>query len=77
MDINCTDKELFVFKKIAHAARDLGMHAYIIGGFVRDKLIGRPTKDADIVCLGDGIKLAHAVADLFNPKPAVSYLIPQ
>ena len=73
MDINCTDKELFVFKKIAHAARDLGMHAYIIGGFVRDKLIGRPTKDADIVCLGDGIKLAHAVADLFNPKPAVSY----
>lgn len=73
MDINCTEKELFVFKKIAHAAKGLGMPCYIIGGFVRDKLLGRKTKDVDIVCVGDGIKLAHAVADLFMPRPAVSF----
>jgi putative nucleotidyltransferase with HDIG domain len=47
--------------------------AYLIGGFVRDKIIGRPTKDADIVCLGDGIALAHRVADLFEPRPTVAY----
>ena len=73
MDIKCNDKELFVFKKIAHAAEELGMPTYVIGGFVRDKLLGRPTKDADIVCVGDGIQLAHKVAERFQPKPSVSY----
>ena len=73
MEINCTEKELFVFKKIAHAAKENGMPCYIIGGFVRDKLLGRKTKDVDIVCVGDGIQLAHAVAGLFNPRPSVSF----
>lgn len=73
MYINCSEKELFVFKKIAHAAKELQMPCYIIGGFVRDKLIGRKTKDADIVCVGDGIELAHKVAGRFNPKPQVAF----
>jgi poly(A) polymerase len=73
MDIKCNDKELFVFKKIAHAAEELGVPTYVIGGFVRDKLLGRITKDADIVCVGDGIQLAHKVAERFQPKPAVSF----
>jgi poly(A) polymerase len=73
MDINCTEKELFVFDKIARAAATLGTPAYLIGGFVRDKLIQRQTKDADIVCVGDGIVLAHKVAESLKPKPAVSY----
>ncbi|GGA97526.1 CCA tRNA nucleotidyltransferase [Puia dinghuensis] len=73
MDINCTEKELFVFEKIARAAAALEAPVYLIGGFVRDKLIGRPTKDADIVCVGDGIALAHKVAESLKPKPLVSY----
>jgi poly(A) polymerase len=73
MDINCTDKELQLLEKIATAADSLGVEAYLIGGFVRDKLLGRPTKDADIVCAGDGIELAKAVAKQFNPVPTVSY----
>lgn len=73
MEIICTERELFLFKKVAHAAKDLRMPTYLIGGFVRDKLLGRKTKDADIVCVGDGIQLAHAVADLFNPRPPVSF----
>lgn len=73
MDINCSDKELFVFKKIAHAAAALGMPCYIIGGFVRDKILGRTTKDADIVCVGDGIALAHETAKLLRPQPSVAY----
>jgi len=51
----------------------MNVESYVIGGFVRDKLIGRNTKDADIVCVGNGIELAHKVAEHFHPKPAVSY----
>jgi len=72
MEINCTEKELFIFKKVAHAAEQLQVEAYLIGGFVRDKIIGRDTKDADVVCVGDGIKLAKEVAKRFNPVPHVS-----
>ena len=72
MEINCTEKELFIFKKVAHAAEELGVEVYLIGGFVRDKIIDRDTKDADIVCVGDGIELAKEVARRFNPVPLVS-----
>jgi tRNA nucleotidyltransferase/poly(A) polymerase len=73
MDINCTDQELIILNKITDAAQELGLETYLIGGFVRDKLLGRPTKDADIVCAGDGIALAKAVAKKFKPVPEVSY----
>jgi len=73
MEITCTDRELLIFEKIAAAAEQMHVPCYLIGGFVRDKIIGRPTKDADIVCMGDGIALAHAVAASFHPKPTVAY----
>ena len=73
MDIKCTERELFIFKKIAHSAGELGFPCYLIGGFVRDKIIGRETKDADIVCVGDGIQLAKSVAKHFNPVPHVNF----
>lgn len=73
MDLNFTHTEQVVFDKIAKAAAELSLPTFLIGGFVRDKIIGRPTKDADIVCLGDGIALAHRVADLFEPRPTVAY----
>ena len=73
MDINCTERELFLLKKIAHASAQLDVETYLIGGFVRDKIIGRATRDADIVCVGDGIALAKAVAKRFKPQPNLSY----
>lgn len=73
MYIQTTEQEQFVFKKIAQAAEELGTPCYVIGGFVRDKILGRGTKDADIVCVGDGIALAHRVAEKFSPKPKVSF----
>jgi len=73
MYITCTNEELFLFKQIAQASAELNMPCYIIGGFVRDKIIGRDTKDADIVCVGDGIELAHKVASFLRPKPVVNY----
>lgn len=73
MDIECSAEELAVFKKIAAGAEKLGVPCYLIGGFVRDKIIGRPTKDMDIVCIGDGIALAGAVAANFHPRPEVNF----
>jgi poly(A) polymerase len=73
MDIQCTDTELAILQKVATAAQKLGMETYLIGGFVRDKLLNRPTKDADIVCVGDGIVLATETAQLFQPVPVVNY----
>ena len=73
MQINLTSFDSFIFKKIAAAAEELGVETYAVGGFVRDKILDRPTKDLDIVCIGDGIKLAGAVAEKFNPKPTVAF----
>ena len=73
MYINCNDKELEVLEKIALSAEELGVPCYLIGGFVRDKILGRNTKDMDIVCVGDGIELAAKVAEKFKPKPEVNY----
>ena len=50
MDIHCTNKEHFILKKIARSAQMLGVPCYVIGGFVRDKLLHRKTKDIDIIC---------------------------
>lgn len=73
MYINCSDKELKVLQKIALSANELGMSCYLIGGFVRDKILGRDTKDMDIVCVGDGIELAAKAAAQFYPKPEVHF----
>jgi poly(A) polymerase len=72
MDITCNDEELSIFEKIADAGEQINIPAYVIGGFVRDKILSRPTKDADIVCLGDGIKLAKKTAQYFRPIPEVN-----
>ena len=73
MYINCNDKELEILEKIALSAQEIGVPCYLIGGFVRDKILGRNTKDMDIVCVGDGIELAAKVAEKFNPKPEVHF----
>ncbi|MDQ0110259.1 putative nucleotidyltransferase with HDIG domain [Chitinophaga terrae (ex Kim and Jung 2007)] len=73
LDIPCSLQERKMLEKIALAARDLGVPAFLIGGFVRDKLLGRRTKDMDIVCVGDGIALAHKVAESLGNKIPVSF----
>ena len=60
-----------VFQIISETASELGLPAYVVGGYVRDRLLGRPSKDMDIVCLGSGIALAEAVANKMRPRPRV------
>jgi poly(A) polymerase len=73
MNIPLSQNELLILKRISLAVNDLQMEAYLVGGFVRDKILGRPTKDIDIVTLGDGIELAHRAAREFKPVPQVSF----
>ncbi len=73
MCIHYADKELLILNKIATAAGKMQVSCFLIGGFVRDSIIGRNTKDIDIVCIGDGIALAHKVAEEFTPVPGVNY----
>ncbi|MBC5775047.1 HD domain-containing protein [Pontibacter sp. KCTC 32443] len=61
-----------VFDVVATAAAELGVDAYVIGGFVRDLVLKRPSKDIDVVCIGDGIALAELVSKKMHHKPKVS-----
>lgn len=51
-----------IFATISASAQHLGVDAYVVGGYVRDHLMGRPTKDIDVVAVGRGIDLAQEVA---------------
>jgi len=73
MDISCTKEEVKLFERITDVADRLNISCYLVGGFVRDKLLGREVKDIDIVCTGDGIALAQAVAATFSPSPTVNF----
>lgn len=50
------------FHLISEAAAELGVEVYVIGGYVRDIFLNRPSKDIDVVAVGSGIELAKAVA---------------
>lgn len=56
---------------VGDCASELGIPAYVVGGYVRDRLLGRETKDIDVVCVGDGIQLAEQVASKLSPRPKV------
>ena len=60
-----------VFGMIAQQAEKLNVRAYVIGGFVRDLILNRPSKDIDAVCIGSGIELAEAVGAALNTPVAV------
>lgn len=51
------------FKVIADKAKELNTPAYVVGGYVRDIFLNRPSKDVDVVTVGKGIELAKKVAE--------------
>ena len=50
-----------IFRLISEAADDLGLECYVVGGYVRDLFLERPSKDIDVVVVGSGIVLAEAL----------------
>ena len=54
--------KLPVFEIIRDVSKAMNLKVYVVGGYVRDSLLGRPSKDIDVVVVGDGLELAAAVA---------------
>ena len=52
-----------IFSIVSEVAAEKGVRAFVIGGYVRDCFLGRPSKDIDIVVEGSGIELAQAVGE--------------
>lgn len=61
------------FTSVATVARQTGIQVYVIGGFVRDLLLGRPSKDVDFVVAGSGIAFAKALADFLGKETTARY----
>ncbi|MEY4288715.1 MAG: hypothetical protein RLZZ30_803 [Bacteroidota bacterium] len=57
-----------VFKVVSQYATEQGLQAFVIGGFVRDLIMERPSKDIDILVLGDGPTLAQEIAKILRVK---------
>ena len=55
-----------VLKMVGETADQLGLECYVIGGWVRDLFLHRPSDDIDVVVVGSGISLAEAVAKRFG-----------
>jgi len=61
-----------VFELISRAANNTGLSSFVIGGYVRDKLLQRNSKDIDILVIGSGIELATEVARLSGQEKTLA-----
>ncbi|AEE48738.1 CCA tRNA nucleotidyltransferase [Haliscomenobacter hydrossis] len=66
------DTERKILEIVSQAAAKMQVPAYVVGGYVRDRLLARPSKDIDIVCVGSGIELAQRVAGELHPVPRIT-----
>jgi len=61
-----------IFHKISDAADGLGLECYVVGGYVRDLFLERPSNDIDVVVVGSGIKVADALRRSLGKKAHIS-----
>ncbi len=62
-----------ILKSIGKIADEAGVEAHVVGGYVRDALLGKSNKDIDIVIVGDGVAFAQCVAEKFGVKKIILY----
>ena len=60
-----------VFRKISRIVDDMGVEAYVVGGYVRDHYLRRPSTDIDVVVVGSGIDVAEALGREMKSKVSV------
>ncbi|GAB4310742.1 MAG: HD domain-containing protein [Bacteroidales bacterium] len=60
-----------LFRQLSETVRESGMEAYVVGGYVRDRLLGLECKDVDIVVVGNGIEFARRFAEKTGKKATV------
>jgi poly(A) polymerase len=69
---NIKPEERRLLQLIGETSAKLKYPVYLVGGYVRDRLLGRTSKDIDVVCIGDGIRLTNELAHLIKPQPRVN-----
>src|SRR3712207_1665925 len=57
-----------IFHKISEAADGLGVDCYVVGGYVRDLFLERPSNDIDVVVVGSGIRVADELKKLLGRR---------
>ncbi|MEP4495353.1 MAG: HD domain-containing protein, partial [Ekhidna sp.] len=65
-------RSLHIFSVVSETAIEIGSPTYVVGGYVRDLILKRPSKDIDFVCVGSGINLASSVAKKLGDKAKLS-----
>ncbi len=61
-----------IFEQISDTADELGLECYVVGGYVRDIFLQRPSKDIDVVVVGSGIEMAQALGRRLGKTARVS-----
>ncbi|MEG1727994.1 MAG: HD domain-containing protein [Bacteroidaceae bacterium] len=61
-----------IFHQLSQTADELGVECYLVGGYVRDLFLQRPSKDIDIVVIGSGIEMAKALSRRLGRKANLS-----
>lgn len=61
-----------IFQIVSDCSKELNVPSFVVGGWVRDTILGRPCNDMDFVCVGSGIDLAQAVAKKLGGQYHVS-----
>ena len=61
-----------IFHKISEAADSLHLECYVVGGYVRDLFLERPSNDIDVVVVGSGIRVADALKKILGKKAHIS-----
>ena len=67
-----TDLKEPVFRRIGEIADRMGREVYVVGGYVRDIFLQRPSQDIDFVTVGSGIELAERVARALHREKGLS-----
>ncbi|MTI22573.1 HD domain-containing protein [Fulvivirga sp. RKSG066] len=66
MNFSAQLNDISIFKTVASCAQKLDLESYVVGGYVRDLVLKRSSKDIDFVCVGSGIALATEVSKALN-----------
>ena len=61
-----------IFHKISEASDKLGVECYVVGGYVRDLFLERPSNDIDVVVVGSGIQVATELKNILGKKAHIS-----
>ncbi|MDD5765873.1 MAG: CCA tRNA nucleotidyltransferase [Candidatus Marinimicrobia bacterium] len=62
-----------IIRRVGAVADKNDVKVYLVGGVIRDRILGFPTKDIDVTVLGDGLTFAHQIAHSFRLKKVVEY----